>query len=75
MVSSQRPLLTGFHESVSSWHLSILFGPFLIFTKSRGGISSFGFIAGAFNTGDKQEEKMPNNLGVFGASENLQWLA
>ncbi len=39
-----------FHESVFSWPLSILFGKFLIFTKIRGVISNFVFIA---DTGDK----------------------
>ncbi len=42
-----------FHEAVSPRPLSTPSGPFKIFTKIRGDISSFVFIVGINDTGDK----------------------
>jgi len=39
-----------FHESVSPWPLSILLGPYRIFTKIRADIRNFVFIAGVNDT-------------------------
>ncbi len=42
-----------FHESVSSWPLSILFEILLLYMKIREDIHNFMFIAGVVDTGDK----------------------
>jgi hypothetical protein len=52
--SDTRFLTSGFYcDSVSSGPMSIPLGPFQIFSKIRGDIHNFVFIAGVNDTGDK----------------------